>query len=80
MLKRKECNGKISNKCLSVFVKEHKQAVIEAGFGVTLYYDGDNVYSDDEDYFASFNYGNDDLSEDDDVYSSDSQDVDYIIN
>ncbi len=81
MLKRKECNGKISNKCLSAFVKDHKQAVIEAGFGVTLYHDdgeekcGTEVYSDDEDYFASFNYGNNDLSEDDDVYSSDSQDV-----
>ncbi len=49
--------------------------------GVTLYYYDDEekcgteVYSDDEDYFASFNYGNNDLSEDDDVYSSDSQDV-----
>jgi len=107
MKKRKECNGKISDKCLSAFVKDHQQAVIESGCcNATLFYyideekygsdvcssdSEDELYSgneekcvikrySDEDYFACLNYGNDDLSDDDDVYSSDSQDVDYIIN
>ncbi len=77
MLKKKNV-GKISNNYLSFFVKDHKQAVIKAGFSATLYYDDDEekcsteLYSDDKDYFAYFNYGNINLSEDDDVYSSDS--------
>jgi hypothetical protein len=93
MKKIKECAGKISSKCLSAFVKDHKQAVIEAGCGAsfydckessgtehdsdsddevmcaTLYYDYKEHIINDEDYFAYFNYRNNDL------YSSDSQDV-----